>query len=166
VGESGSGKSSLSLGLRTLGLSILSDDLAIIDPASRRLVPFRRSLRVHREALRCQDGFEARPEDVQLSEPYLWAHPAPGEEFLPREPTDLVFLERADATTLTPLGSAEALSLLLRGRFGPGLGARDFECCRELTLGARCHHLTVGKFAEAVDRLATVVFALSPARRA
>ncbi len=164
VGESGSGKSTLSFGLRRLGLSPLSDDLAIIDPASGCLVPFLRSLRLHRQALQSHDGLEDLAQDTHFCEPYLWAHPGATAELEPLKPTDLVFLRHAGVTELTELTPTEALPPLLRGRFGPGGGARDFECCRQLIAATRCYRLSIGDFADALDRLASQVFGLVSVR--
>jgi len=46
AGRSGQGKTTLTLGLLRRGLGLLSDEFAIIDPASQQLLPYRRSLHV------------------------------------------------------------------------------------------------------------------------
>jgi hypothetical protein len=46
AGRSGQGKTTLTLGLLRRGLGLLSDEFAVVDPAARRLVPYRRSLHV------------------------------------------------------------------------------------------------------------------------
>jgi hypothetical protein len=46
AGRSGQGKTTLTLGLLRRGLGLLSDEFAVIDPATRRILPYRRSLHV------------------------------------------------------------------------------------------------------------------------
>jgi hypothetical protein len=46
VGRSGQGKTTLTLGLLRRGLGLLSDELAVVEPSTRRIVPYRRSLHV------------------------------------------------------------------------------------------------------------------------
>jgi len=46
AGRSGQGKTTLTLGLLQRGLGLLSDELAVIDPASQQIIPYRRSVHV------------------------------------------------------------------------------------------------------------------------
>ena len=46
AGPSGHGKTTLTLGLVRAGLGLLSDELAVLDPRSRRVLPYRRSAHV------------------------------------------------------------------------------------------------------------------------
>jgi hypothetical protein len=46
VGRSGQGKTTLTLGLLRRGLGLLSDELAVVEPSARLIVPYRRSLHV------------------------------------------------------------------------------------------------------------------------
>jgi hypothetical protein len=46
AGRSGQGKTTLTLGLLRRGLGLLSDEFAVIDPASQSIMPYRRSLHI------------------------------------------------------------------------------------------------------------------------
>lgn len=46
AGRSGQGKTTLALGLVRRGLGLLSDELAVIEPITQRIVPYRRSLHI------------------------------------------------------------------------------------------------------------------------
>jgi len=46
AGRSGQGKTTLTLGLLQRGLGLLSDEFAVIDPATQQIVPYRRSVHI------------------------------------------------------------------------------------------------------------------------
>ena len=155
VGDSGTGKSVLSYGLLLQGLQPLSDEVVLIDPSTDHIEPFRRSVRVHRQALSRLGLGDELPEGAQLCQPYVWVHP--GLAARPRsKPYGLrafVFLEHGRRTELERLRASRTLEGLMLGRFGGVEAARDFECLSGLAGEVPGYRLTVRRFPEALAAL-------------
>lgn len=155
IGESGTGKSVLTFGLLLRGLQPLSDEVVLIDPSTDQIEQFRRSIRVHREALsRLGLGAEF-PEGAQLCEPYLWVHPdvAVPRRSKPHGLRAFVFLEHGGRTRLERLRASRTLEGLMLGRFGGEEPAREFECLSRLAVEVPGYRLTVRRFPEALAEL-------------
>lgn len=155
IGDSGSGKSVLTLGLLLKGLEPLSDEVVLIDPSTGHIELFRRSIRVHREALSRLGLGDELPKGAQLCEPYLWVHP---DLAVPRRSTPsglhaFVFLEHGGRTRLERLRASRTLEGLMLGRFGGEEPAREFECLSRLAAEVPGYRLTVRRFPEALAEL-------------
>ena len=155
VGDSGTGKSVLSYGLLLQGLQPLSDEVVLIDPSDGHIEPFRRSVRVHREALSPLGLGDELPEGAQLCEPYVWVHPdlAASPRSKPYGLRAFVFLEHGRRTQLERLRASRTLEGLMLGRFGGVEAARDFECLSRLAGEVPGYRLTVRRFPEALAAL-------------
>lgn len=155
IGDSGTGKSVLTFGLLLRGRQPLSDEVVLIDPSSGRIEPFRRSIRVHRQALSRFGLGEELPEGAQLIEPYLWVHPdvAARGRLQPHGVRAFVFLEHGRRTQLKRLWASRTLQGLMVGRFGGLEAVRDFECLSRLAGEVPGYRLTVRRFPEALAEL-------------
>lgn len=160
--SSGRGKSSLVARLVGDGWSYLSDEVIVIDPSSRRLYPFAKSIHLHagaREALR-----ETHP-ILASREPYwaldgveTWYLP-PSRDWLPTGPVDLnalvipAFVAEAP-TALQELSPSNALECLLHQSFN--LRQHRSRAIGDLVgvlARTACYSLTYGNLDSAADAL-------------
>jgi hypothetical protein len=153
-----SGKSTLVAGLTRAGCAYLTDEAALIDPATAMVHPFPRSLWLERpsidavfgpdaDALRWRTGrqFHVRPADLR---PRSIGRPCPIRFVV--APT----YASGATTELVPISRAEALTALARqsfylGRFG-GDGVR---LLGRVVEAADCYRLRVGNLDAAVERI-------------
>jgi hypothetical protein len=156
-----SGKSTLVAGLTRAGCAYLTDEAALIDPATLRLQPFPRSLWLTRSSLRAvfpgeeraawSTGreFHVRPADLR---PRAVGRPCPVRHVIaPR------FASGA-ATALEPMGRAEAVMTLARNTFHlDRFGGSGIELIGRVVEGATCHRLEFGDLSEAVEAILGVV---------
>jgi hypothetical protein len=137
VGRSGQGKTTLTLGLLRRGMGLLSDELTVVEPSARLIVPYRRSLHLRprtldlipelrflRQRPRHQLGggseWAVAPHDLEQAFPGCLADAAPLRAVLLLEGTP-----RADAQpAITPVPAALAAIELLRSAWA---AAVDFE---------------------------------------
>jgi hypothetical protein len=153
-----SGKSTLTAALVHRGFDYLSDEVALIDPATRRVLPFPRHLWLEpggRAALASMDPNAAAlwPSDRDPAKP---VHVLPSDGSARAVAVRVIvfpmFLAGA-RTTVEPVSRAEALLELARNAFNLDVfGARAMHVLRDVVLGASAYSLTMGEnLAEATD---------------
>jgi HprK-related kinase A len=159
---SGGGKTTLVAGLVRAGFRYLSDEVAILDPATLRLAPFAKSLSVKAPARAVlaplYPELAAAAPRRRLAGAPVWDL-RPPEDAWPAEsvPVRYVVLPRYAAgaqTALEPISRSTALVRLLGQSFNlPSHGAHGVARTVEMLRGAACYALTVGDLQGAVDRL-------------
>ena len=165
AGPSGHGKTTLTLGLVCAGLGLLSDELAVLDPRSRRVLPYRRSAHVRpmtrilvpeldplcdRPRRNLGDGNEwvVSPAALETAFPGCLAADSPlGAVLLLDGPPD------ADATAeILPVPAALAAMELLRGTPAAAIDFSDSLRRIAATLaGVRCGRLRAGSLDSTVN---------------
>lgn len=157
-----SGKSTLVAGLTRAGCSYLTDEASLIDPVTGLLHPFPRSLWLDRRSVEAVFGgappgapwrtgrqFHIRPSDLRVD--------AVG----PPCPVRMVVApsyEAGSATTLEPIGRAEAVTILARNVFHlDRFGARAIEVLARVVREARCYRIRIGDLDEAVGAILDAV---------
>lgn len=158
---SGSGKTSLTCALLRAGCAYLSDEAAVIDPATLLAHPYSKPLGIKdREWLAEQIGpLPSGPECWDLSTAGTWRiHPgrfAACQE----EPVPVGWIVVPDgrsdvAPSPRPLARADALRALLNNCFNPDLhGARAIAVLSELVKTAQCYTMALGPPAETARTL-------------
>jgi hypothetical protein len=167
AGRSGNGKTTLTLGLLRRGLGLLSDEFAVVEPAARRLVPYRRSLHVRpgTPELIPELGFLHERPRHQLGGGSEWAvTPGDLERALPgclapAAPLRYVLLldgaPRAGETPLiTPIPAALAALELLRGAWAASVNFAGALAHISLLLDhVSCARLRVGALEPTLDAI-------------
>jgi hypothetical protein len=165
-----SGKSTLVAGLTRAGCAYLSDEAALIEPATALLQPFPRSLWLARPSLEAVFPGEAGRAE--------WST---GREFHVR-PTDLrpravgrpcrvrmviaPRFERGAPTRLEPITRAEAVMTLARNTFHlDRFGGSAIELLGRVAGGAACHRLVYGNLSDAVGAVMEVARTDGSSRR-
>jgi len=169
AGRSGQGKTTLVLGLLRRGLGLLSDEFAILEPASQRIAPYRRSLHIRPGTLDLIPELRflhERPRHL-LGGGIQWAlTPAELDRVLPgclaiAAPLRYALLldgapqpDRAPA--ITPLPAAVATMELLRGTWAASVHF-DAGLARigQLLDGVVCARLRVGALEPTLDCVAS-----------
>jgi hypothetical protein len=167
AGPSGHGKTTLALGLLRRGLGLLSDEFAIVEPATRQVLPYRRSLHVRPGTLelipelrflhqrprhRLGGGSEwaVAPQDLELALPGSLAAPA-----RLRYALLLEGVPRAEALpTITPLQPATAALELLRSTWAASVdfsGALKY--ISQILEHISCARLQVGGLEPTLDAI-------------
>lgn len=165
---SGSGKSTLCAGLAFRGWRLLSDELTVLDPNSREIVPLPRPISLKNRSIDVIRAFEplarfspAVPDTVKGTV----AHVRPPDEAVRlagqrARPTWLVlprYVEGAPAA-LVPAARPRVLIGLVENTFNYGVhGVRAFELLADVVDGCACYEFSYGRLDEAValfDRLA------------
>jgi hypothetical protein len=152
------GKTTLVAGLTLAGFSFLTDEVALIDPATRWVHPFPRPLMIEPGSMDVLDGLEARLPAAYEGFRYVRHHVAPddlrpGALGSPCPIRSLVIPSyRADGpTALAPIHRAEALELLARQTFNFGrLGRLGFETLAAVVRAADCYTLAISDLARAI----------------
>lgn len=165
AGPSGRGKSTLTLALVSDGMKLLSDEFALIDRDSARILPYRRSVHVRPgtpERVPILNGLlgdgpraygggirwavpQAR---LETALPGCLADPAPLRYVLVLEPPT------AGAPVLHPISHGEAVVALLRGT--PQIAhdvSRPLQRLAQAVSGARCARLRAGGVPATVDAI-------------
>jgi hypothetical protein len=165
AGRSGQGKTTLVLGLLRRGLGLLSDEFAIVEQATRQLLPYRRSLHIRpgTPELIPELGFLRDRPRRQLGGGIEWVL-APGEleQALPgclARPAPLRFVLLLDgapwpagAPALTPVPAALATMELLRGTWAASVDfTAGLERVGRLLGGARCARLRAAALDPTLD---------------
>jgi len=152
------GKTTLVAGLVHGGLSYLTDEMTLIDPASGCIVPFPRALWVDRRSVALIPGLAERVENELM---------APDAESVHIRPNDLRLgaigescrpgfvvapsYEPGAPTTAEPVPRAQALQLLVvHSQNIQRFGRRGLEVLAGVVAGADCYRLRVGDLASAV----------------
>jgi hypothetical protein len=167
AGPSGHGKTTLTLGLLRRGLGLLSDEFAIVEPATRQVLPYRRSLHVRpgtldlipelrflhgRSCYRLGGGNEwaITPQDVELALPGSLAPAAPLGYVLLLEGAP-----RAEANpAITPLRPALAALELLRSVWAASVDfAGALKSISPILDQIPCARLQVGAFEPTLDSI-------------
>lgn len=155
---SGSGKTTLTAALLRAGFQYLGDEVAALQLATWRLVPFAKSLCVKPGSRRA-----LAPLYPQLAaDDQRVAYIRPPDDGWPAAPVPVrhvVFPEYVSGAraALTPLTRAAALPRLLAHGFNvAALGARGVEGLVELLRGVECYALTTGDLNRAVEALVRV----------
>lgn len=168
AGRSGQGKTTLALGLVRHGFGLLSDEFAVVAPASRQILPYRRSIHIRpgtpalipelgfimaRPQLHLGGGIEwsLTPDDLALAFPGCLAAPAPL--------CAVLLLDGGPQPTatplITPIPGALATLELLRGTWAASL---DFSAglarLGRLLDGVPCARLRAGALGPTVDTIA------------
>jgi hypothetical protein len=156
-----SGKSTLVAGLTRAGCGYLTDEAALIDPATTRLHPFPRSLWLTRASLRAvfpgEDRagwatgreFHVRPADLR---PRAVGRPCPVRHVIAPH------FEPGAATALEPMSRADAVMTLARNTFHlDRFGGSGIELIGRVVANATCHRLRFGDLSEAVGAILDVV---------
>lgn len=165
---SGSGKSTLCAALAFSGWRLLSDELALIDPADGRVWPIPRPVSLKNESIAVLQRFAPQAElgsRVDDTVKGTVAHFAPPADAVARadEPARItwVVLPRYAAgqpASLEPMDRAEGLIHLVENAFNfPVYGAEGFRLLGTVLDDARCFSFEYASLAEAVplfDRLA------------
>lgn len=157
-----SGKSTLVAGLTRAGCAYLTDEAALIDPASALVHPFPRSLWLARPSLDVVFGsdaarmrwatgrqFHVRPNDLR---PGAIGGPCPVRFVIaPR-------YEGGATTRLEPMARAEAVMTLARNAFHlERFGGAGIELLARVAVGASCYRLRIGDLDEAVRSVLRIV---------
>jgi len=157
----GSGKSTLCAALVQRGWRLLSDELAIIDPQSGKLVPLPRPVSLKNASIDIIQNFAP---DAVLNPPVFEtvkgtvAHMRPPSQSIrdaaiPALPAWVVFprYQPDSAAILTPLGKAEALMQLADNAFNYTLHGRNgFETLAGLVDRADCFEFSYARLDEAI----------------
>jgi hypothetical protein len=152
-----SGKTTLVAGLVTAGCDYLTDEAAIIDPATGRLHPYPRSLWIEPASLAVIPGLDGR---LRTGREFVgsWYHTSPddlrpgsiGEPCAVRLVAFPIYVEGA-ATELTPMTRSEALAHLIANSFNfERFGGRGLGILRDVVAGADCYRLSMGDLDAAV----------------
>lgn len=160
-GEPGSGKSTLCAALVSEGWRLLSDEVAMVDPADHWIVPLPRPISLKNESI---DVIRAFARDAVLGPPYTDTHK--GAVAHMRAPVGAVSSmdQRAEAawivwpryepgaeTELIPRSKATALVDLASNAFNYSVHrTQGFEVCADLVDRSECYHLRYSNLAEAV----------------
>lgn len=168
AGRSGQGKTTLTLGLVQRGLGLLSDEFAVIDPASQRIMPYRRSLHIRpgtpelipelraladRPRRQLGGGIEwsVTPDELAQVFPGCLAEAAPLRYVILLDGAP----DPSSPPTLTPAPAALATIELLRGTWA---ASRDFAGgltrLSRLMGGVACARLRAGALEPTLDAIA------------
>jgi len=169
---SGCGKTVLVAALLRAGFAYLSDEVAALDPASGRLLPFAKSLCLKRGG---RQALLSRYPELGTMLPHchrggelVW-YLRPPEGVLPAAPLPVRHLilpryTEGARTALVPIARSQALATILQQSFNLGAhGASGIGRMVELLRGAECHALTIGDLDRAVDLVREVAAATAPA---
>jgi HprK-related kinase A len=163
-GPPGAGKSTLCAGLVHRGWRLLSDELALFDPATRCLAALARPVSLKNGSIPLLREFSA---DVRLGPAVadtikgLVAHMKPPPESVRRSceaasPRWVVVPRHVagEAPALVPISRARAFMHLVENAFNYSLyGRQGFELLAEVTEACDCHALTYGDLEEACAML-------------
>lgn len=166
-GRSGQGKTTLTLGLLQRGLGLLSDEFAVIDPATQQIMPYRRSvhMRPGTPELIPALGFLREQPQQRLGGGVEWSlTPAALAQAFPgclalAAPLRYVLLldgvpQPGGVPAITPAPAALAAMELLRGTWA---ASRDFSGAlarmSRLMNGAVCARLRAGAFEPTLDAI-------------
>lgn len=167
VGRSGQGKTTLTLGLLLRGAGLLSDELAVADPATQLIHPYRRSLHVRPDTpdLLPELSFLHDRPRYQLGGGSEWAvGPADLEQIAPgclaqAAPLHaIVLLDGAprpdEPPLLTPIPAALALLDLMRSTWATTIDfGKTMACMSKLLEQVRCVRLQAGALQPTLDAL-------------
>jgi hypothetical protein len=165
-GRSGSGKTTLALSLLQRGFRLLSDELAVVEPSTQRILPYRRSLHVRPETCELIPRLRLVQRPSELVVRGAWTlTPDVLQEALPgclapaAHLTNVLLLEGVpdgeSPPTLTPIPPAVAALELLRATwaasvdFDAGLGRMT-----RLLEGVSCARLRIGELETTTDAVA------------
>ncbi|MGH2806059.1 MAG: hypothetical protein ACRDKT_02165, partial [Actinomycetota bacterium] len=164
-----SGKTTLTSALVRDGFDYLSDEAALIDPATGLLHPFAKPLWMEARTLNLLPGLA-----TSLPRGHLWMmkgnfHVAPdelrpGAIGTPCRVACVIAPSYApdSTTTLEPISKAEALMLLAENSFNASsFGGDGFDALAGIAQGATCYRLTVGDLGAAVAAVRRAVVSTS-----
>jgi hypothetical protein len=159
AGPTGYGKTTLALGLVRRGLSLLSDEVAVVEPKTSRILPYRRSLHIRPGALQLipELGFlHDRPRRLLgggiewTLTPWELERTFPGALGTAAPLTHVLLLaggpDARRRPSITRLSAAVAAVELLTGTFGTAIDFRgSLDRVSALLGGATCGRLTAGE---------------------
>jgi hypothetical protein len=164
-GTTGSGKTTLVTGLIRAGFSYLSDEAALIDPQTRRLQPFQKSLTLRPESLRLLPELTER-----LAPEFAWntriRYDLPVEAVRSNAvggPCKVRYVitprfVRGSKSRLAPVSRAETLVNLSENAFNlRHFARRGLAALADVVRGAECFQMQVGDLESAVDAVKTLV---------
>jgi hypothetical protein len=157
----GRGKSTLVAGLILRGFTYLSDELAPLDPITRRIYPYERPIALHRSSVDLLPGLSSRitrpPLDRNGDLPFLRPEDAGGVVGRPGAPLAVIVpsADRGGEPDLQPVSAAEAVTELVANAVNlPTYGERGLRLLSEVVQGAEAHRLTGGDVWDRADLLA------------
>lgn len=167
AGRSGCGKTTLVLGLLRRGFGLLSDELAVVEPATKRILPYRRSLHIRpgtpelvpelsflQELPQCRLGggieWALTPRRLERALPGCLAQAAPLSHVLLLEGVP----SASGAASITPVPPALAAMELLRGTWAASVDfAGGLDRVGRLLGDVSCARLEVGALEPTLDRV-------------
>lgn len=157
---SGSGKTTLVAGLLTAGFQYLSDEVAVLDPTTKLLHPFPKSLLVKSGSRRALNPLYPDLGRTALRQRFgnatVW-YLAPPEDSWPKEPVPVRYVifphyQPRSRTQVVAMSRGEAFGRLLRQSFNLRRhGGRGIRCLTEVLREAKCYRLQIGNLTEAVQ---------------
>jgi hypothetical protein len=166
-----SGKTTLTAALTAAGFSYFSDEAALIDPATRRLIPFPRALWLEPGSVRAIDRFLSRRAASPIARNGT-VHVSPrdlhrGRIARPAPVRHVVFPRYAPgaATALEPVSRARGLIDLGRNAFNlDAFGARGVDVLADVVRDADVHRIVVDDLGAAVGAISDLVGATTGGR--
>jgi hypothetical protein len=165
--KSGSGKTTVTAGLVRAGFGYLSDEAAAIDPVTRRIYPYPKTLNIKKGSFKLFPDFKKNNGELPPVQGEWHLSPnsiRPGAIGGPC-PVRFVIAPRyreGAATALAPTGRAETLTALWESLWNLSYGGRALHLLADVMRSARGYQLEYGDYHEAVDVIADLTSA--PAR--
>lgn len=153
------GKTTLVAGLTLAGFSFLTDEVALIDPATGWVHPFPRPLMIDPASMDVLVGLRATLPVAYESFRNIRHHVAPddlrpdalGEPCAIRHIVLPAYRPQGGPTTIVPLGRADAMEVLARQAFNFDLvGRRGFDILAAVVRAADCYTLSITDLDEAI----------------
>jgi HprK-related kinase A len=163
-GQPGAGKTTITAGLTLNGWRLLSDEVGMVPPGTRNLLPVPRPLSLKGESIDIIRRFSSEAvigPPAEGTKKGTVAHMRPPSESVaratePAVPRWIVFprFEGGAAAELRRVSRADALLRVGREAFNYSLlGAAGFETLADLVEGCDCYELTFGELGEALECL-------------
>ena len=160
LGESGAGKSSLAVSLISRGHRTLGDDTVFVSPTAMA-VPFKRLLKVVPAVLAEMDIDPTSTVHWDPDWPEAWYDPREGAGWAPEAPIAVLALvgyAPKSPIRVTPIPSAEALSVLIGSVLSTGLSAGDsFDTLLKVVEGAQAYRMEFPSAIEGADALVSLI---------
>jgi hypothetical protein len=151
AGDSGCGKTTLTLALMLRGFVAFTDDVALIEPDSLSLLPFRRAFHVDSTTWKLLEPLAGRPLNVEESFAGYFTPPQWAEQSAPVRVVLFPELQPQVRPQLTPLSPADAATLILTHATSlMHAPQRALATAAQLVERARCYRFIVGDLAASV----------------
>ncbi|MDY6861909.1 MAG: PAS domain-containing protein, partial [Thermodesulfobacteriota bacterium] len=164
IGESGAGKTSLLIGLSMMGLSLLSDDINLLDKDCHSIIPYPRNFLIKEDIInhipqivpflnKTKGHFQSGKGKVWYLDPFLLGS---GLYFKPSTPSEIIILERSKTpeTDIWEASKAEMAIPLLKAVFNPVSKESDIMKFLPLLLReVKCYRISIGSLKEGVNKI-------------